>query len=394
MVLDRKTKYHTCMSNQFFENLKGFSVFDSFLEDENYEEAPLDWWVVITDVIGSTKAIEAGRYKEVNTIGAGTLAALQNAIPSLQFPFVFGGDGASALIPSEYKVQAERELSALRKVSKEKFGLALRVGMISVKELVALEGPVQVAKFLLEGNYPLAVFRGGALSKAEEQIKGFPEKYEVKNQEGSETDLRKLSCRWKPLKASHGRILSLLFSVPNGNLDVYRSFLERLDQILDHGTAGANPVHDSRMEYRGFFNMLGADRKYQRSFWSSLPRLIDTFFAFLLFNLGLYKIVPGLRRYVKQTGAHSDFRKFDDMLRMVLDCSEEQASKVEELCKEFRESHGVSYGIHLSSEALMTCYVPGFSDGAHIHFIDGGDGGYAVAAKQLKAQFKAQSLET
>ena len=34
----------------------------------------------------------------------------------------------------------------------------------------------------------------------------------------------------------------------------------------------------------------------------------------------------------------------------------------------------------------MTCYVNGLEDGQHIHFIDGGDGGYAVAAKQLKQQ--------
>ena len=36
----------------------------------------------------------------------------------------------------------------------------------------------------------------------------------------------------------------------------------------------------------------------------------------------------------------------------------------------------------------MTCYVPSFSDGKHVHFIDGGDGGYAIAAKQLKQQMK------
>ena len=34
----------------------------------------------------------------------------------------------------------------------------------------------------------------------------------------------------------------------------------------------------------------------------------------------------------------------------------------------------------------MTCFVDGLSDGKHIHFIDGGDGGYAMAAMKLKAQ--------
>ena len=36
----------------------------------------------------------------------------------------------------------------------------------------------------------------------------------------------------------------------------------------------------------------------------------------------------------------------------------------------------------------MTCYTPAFSDGTYVLFIDGTNGGYAMAAKQLKAQIK------
>jgi hypothetical protein len=46
----------------------------------------------------------------------------------------------------------------------------------------------------------------------------------------------------------------------------------------------------------------------------------------------------------------------------------------------------IYYGLHESSQALMTCYVQGLDDGAHVHFVDGGSGGYALAAKQLKRQ--------
>jgi hypothetical protein len=38
----------------------------------------------------------------------------------------------------------------------------------------------------------------------------------------------------------------------------------------------------------------------------------------------------------------------------------------------------------------MTCYVQNLSDTAHIHFVDGGDGGYAMAAKQLKQQLRGE----
>jgi hypothetical protein len=41
------------------------------------------------------------------------------------------------------------------------------------------------------------------------------------------------------------------------------------------------------------------------------------------------------------------------------------------------------YGLHISDRALMTCLV--FErNGRQVHFVDGADGGYAVAAKAMK----------
>ena len=40
----------------------------------------------------------------------------------------------------------------------------------------------------------------------------------------------------------------------------------------------------------------------------------------------------------------------------------------------------------------MTCQFDAFAEGKHMHFIDGGDGGYAMAAKGLKMQLKALKI--
>ena len=37
----------------------------------------------------------------------------------------------------------------------------------------------------------------------------------------------------------------------------------------------------------------------------------------------------------------------------------------------------------------MTCLVASAVDNQHVHFVDGGDGGYTKAATQMKAQMKA-----
>ena len=41
-----------------------------------------------------------------------------------------------------------------------------------------------------------------------------------------------------------------------------------------------------------------------------------------------------------------------------------------------------------SREALITCLVESHA-GRHLHFVDGSEGGYALAARQLKAQLAA-----
>jgi hypothetical protein len=72
--------------------------FDSFaevMEPSRYRAIPDDWWLGCSNVVGSTRAIAEGRYKAINMVGAGSIAAVANALSRRPFPFTFGGDGAS-----------------------------------------------------------------------------------------------------------------------------------------------------------------------------------------------------------------------------------------------------------------------------------------------------------
>jgi Protein of unknown function (DUF3095) len=40
----------------------------------NFVCVPDDWYIIVTDIRGSTKSIEAGKYKEVNLLGACSIA--------------------------------------------------------------------------------------------------------------------------------------------------------------------------------------------------------------------------------------------------------------------------------------------------------------------------------
>ena len=110
-----------------------FSGNENLVYNENYFSLPEDWSIIITDVEGSTKAIEQGRYKDVNVVGMGSIISTQNACGSTEIPFIFGGDGATLFIPND-KVSAVREsLAFSRQCALRDFKPDLRVAIIPMK---------------------------------------------------------------------------------------------------------------------------------------------------------------------------------------------------------------------------------------------------------------------
>ena len=92
-------KSRSNLSASFYSDLPIFREFMGVADGNNYHDVPDDWLVVVSDIKGSTKAIESGRYKEVNILGGSSIIAVLNCIKNVEIPFVFGGDGESFVIP-------------------------------------------------------------------------------------------------------------------------------------------------------------------------------------------------------------------------------------------------------------------------------------------------------
>ncbi|HUH50376.1 MAG TPA: DUF3095 family protein, partial [Mycoplana sp.] len=73
-------------SDDFFRTLEGFSDFEGVAEADNYHPLPDGWALVLADIIDSTGAIEAGRYKSVNMAGASVISGVLNAIGQHDLP--------------------------------------------------------------------------------------------------------------------------------------------------------------------------------------------------------------------------------------------------------------------------------------------------------------------
>ncbi len=95
--------------------------------------------------------------------------------------------------------------------------------------------------------------------------------------------------------------------------------------------------------------------------------------------------------YRSELRSNTDFRKYDGILRMVLDVSESQAELIE---RHLEREHGAGrlvYGVHVADAALMTCLVFSLERSKHVHFIDGSDGGFAKAAQGFKSRLGTRS---
>ena len=88
--------------------------------------------------------------------------------------------------------------------------------------------------------------------------------------------------------------------------------------------------------------------------------------------------------YAADVAANADFRKFDDGLRMTLDCSPAFADNLEAKLSGAEEF--AYWGIFRQKSAQITCFVPSITERDHVHFVDGAEGGYTLAAKALKSR--------
>ena len=117
--------------------------------------------------------------------------------------------------------------------------------------------------------------------------------------------------------------------------------------------------------------------------------MFETFIALIFFKTGLSAGGFDPKHYTRTVSKNADFRKFEDGLKMTLDCDNAGREKLEAILQKASDDGIVSYGLFGQDQAIMTCIVPSITSDDHIHFIDGAAGGYTKAASKIKAANKA-----
>ncbi|MFO1149649.1 MAG: DUF3095 domain-containing protein [Alsobacter sp.] len=375
----------------FFERLPPILDQAGTFERANYRPAPDDWLVAVGDVENSTGAIARGLYRPVNFVAAAMIAALKNLCAPQEVPFLFAGDGAVTLVPPEREAGARQALARVRTFTRREYGLTLRVGLVPVAEIRRRGAEILVGRFEPSPGNPFGVFQGGGVARLEQALKGrsdgdlaalavVPESLD----DGAPPDLTGLSCRWDELRSARGHMVSLIITGSRNPAQVHR----RLLQIAAR-TGDPRPVRRDNLTPRWPPKGLMIEARARRGRWPAplmaAVVLAESLFAWLV--LVRDKPLGGFdpQVYKREISTNTDFSQCDEVVNFVLDCDEEAIAEIRREL-DAREAAGeLRYGLHLSDTALMTCIVTSLAEHQHAHFVDGGDGGYAMAARALKS---------
>lgn len=371
----------------FYGGVPVFKGFASLMDPALYMPLPDDWSVGLADVVDSTAAIAASRYKAVNMAGASVVAAVTNALGGREFPFVFGGDGATFAVGPADQAVARDALAASACWVEEALSLTMRVAMVSMAELRANGVDVRVARFAPSPNLSYAMFTGGGVGWAEAAMKR-GEYTVTQAPAGTYPDLSGLSCRFEEFPSRRGTILSILVLPASDDMAAFRKLIEEVITLTERSRDAGSPVPADGPPLK--WPPQGVD--YEVRIWQRGPLWLRrigvyalTLYAYLImrFKIKIAGFVP--ENYTRQVVENSDFRKYDDGLRMVVDCTTKLADTLDRKLNAAAAAGIARFGLHRQDAAMMTCFTPSALRADHVHFIDGARGGYAQAAIAMKA---------
>lgn len=363
---------------------------DLLTEDHLFFRIPESWHVIITDVKKSTEAVANGLHETVNLIATGSIVAVLNIAykASITVPFFFGGDGATFIVPPGILEEALKALLLHQENSEKNFGLSLRVGQVPVHNIYAAGQELKITKLRTSNLFSIPVMLGNGLSYAEKIIKSDDYLLDLEKQEETELDMTGMECRWDKIKppASFDEVVSLLIVARPGEPQAiaFREVVKRIDRIYGDPEK-RKPITVSQLKLKATVEKISREMKAKLGGYKPLY-LIQKLTTTLLGPI-YFKTKKG-KTYLQQLVELSDTLVIDGRINTVISGTATQRTELVAALDELEEQGLIWYGIFVSSESVLSCYVRNMHE-KHIHFVDGSDGGYTRAAMMLKRKLAA-----
>ncbi|AUC84936.1 hypothetical protein CW731_06365 [Polaribacter sp. ALD11] len=369
------------------------TLVDLLADESGFSEIPNTWHVVVVDIKNSTKAVNEGKHHQVNLTATGAIISVLNTIrkekKNIEIPYFFGGDGATFIIPTLLLKKVTLVLENYSLHIKRNVNLTLRVGYVSIQDLVDQKANLKIVKHQLTEQLAIPIVLGNGLKKAEEIIKstfieidsvGFKE--DLLNLEGME-------CRWKEINPTQNKkkVICLLLDAvkETDQKDVYRAILTKMDAIF--GTFNnRQPIKSNNLKLNFSISKIWEEMKISlanKSFLYLLKNWIATLIGKWYFNMS-----KNGKQYLNQIGQLSHTFMLDGMINTIFTAEQSKINLFETYLNQLEKENKIVYGIHVTHASIMSCYVLDRKT-KHAHFVDGTEGGYTSAAKMFKTKLKA-----
>ncbi|SKB51215.1 DUF3095 domain-containing protein [Dyadobacter psychrophilus] len=374
---------------QFYSRLpeNHISLNDLLTEEHLFYKVPESWFVLITDIQNSTLAVVNGSHETVNLVATGSIVTVLNIAfkANIVVPFFFGGDGATFLLPAAI---VDRVMPALRLYKANtwaNFELKLRIGLVAVRDIYAQGHELKLSKFRRSHIFAIPIILGNGLNYAEQVIKG--EGYLLSGPDSSEgdLDLSGMQCRWdriEPPEQSNEIVTLLVIAVKvEEQPQVFSKVLHQIDAIYGSPEA-RQPISVPKLKWKTTFNRLEVKVKTGHA---NIFNIIGNWFAAIT-GYFYFRTAKG-KNYLKSLVEMADTLVIDGKINTVISGTERQRIALQKVLDDMESNNEIRYGLYVSTESVMSCYVRDLKDG-HIHFVDGSDGGYTKAAGVLKPKLR------
>ncbi len=380
-------------NDQFYSRLpvNEIPLSDLLTEEHLFYKVPANWYVVITDIKNSTGAVLEGLHEAINLVATGSIVALLNIAfkSNLTVPFFFGGDGASFIIPPALLDTTMQALLQHRENTKNNFNLELRVGYVPVAEIYEQEHAINITKLRTSELFAIPVLLGNGLTYAEKKVKGPDYKFAALPATNAELDLSGMQCRWDRIKPpeNYFEVVSLLVIALEGVKQslAFKKVIDSVDAIYGPPHT-RKPISVGKLRLKTTLTKLRLEMRARvggfRLFYL-LNIWVRTFIGYFYFKTKKGKV------YLHNLVDMSDTLVIDGRINTVISGTAQQRELLEIALSKMERDGEILYGLYVSKESVMSCYVRNLNAG-HVHFVDGAEGGYTKAAGVIKQKNASQ----
>jgi hypothetical protein len=248
------------------------------------------------------------------------------------------------------------------------------------------------------------MFQGNGLGYAESLVKNsvLDNLYHLDEESiESKADFKGFECRWDEIPSSYEETVAIIVQVIDedkvSRKVTYDGIFKKIIKIYGDEKYH-HPLRAEKLNLTLSLTKLSSEARIRTAFQGLYSQVKYLYKLVFLALAGKYLMARNIKtesvdwgKYKQRLITNTDYRKFDEVLRMVISGTAAQREQLTQVLNKLHDEKKIIFGIHPSPSAIVTCMIFDY-DTEHMHFLDGSNGGYAMAAKHMKEQLKSMQL--